>query len=35
MQMISDKWVPNSMYSKANITNNWLAGFIDEDGSFL
>jgi len=34
MQMMSDKWVPNSMYSKINITNNWLAGFIDGDGSF-
>jgi cytochrome c oxidase subunit 3 len=34
MQMMSDKWVPNSMFSIINITNNWLAGFIDGDGSF-
>ncbi len=34
MQKMSDKWVPNSMYCKFNITDNWLAGFIDGDGSF-
>lgn len=34
MQKMSNIWVPNSMCSKINTTDNWLAGFIDGDGSF-
>lgn len=35
MSDMSGKWVPNSINNKIKITNHWLAGFIDGEGSFL
>jgi len=34
MSNMTDKWIPNTINSKIKITNNWLVGFIDGEGSF-
>jgi hypothetical protein len=34
MQKLSGKWIPESINSNINITECWLAGFIDGEGCF-
>lgn len=34
MQGMTDKWIPNTINNKINITKHWLAGFIDAEATF-